>query len=296
MLNIYYLYIKSLIYACCHTIIVCGSSKRHCITLLWCCLICQGIKGRLLAHSPRPPDDTAMSSLFSSLFSFFSYSDELTDELQQPYNASLLHIVHNLETDQLKELYFYFTGRISEQTTGYLHILRSLENDGKFSWLDLRSLKEALSVIHRRDLAKSLTKFEIKRDLVILLDFYARMRRGSESRSRSSSVELVAGYLVNLMSEIARDGFDVTNVRSLTETDSRKGITEVLIAFEAEINREMSDPWRRLICLVVIAGEMVGEVLENKELHCRETKVPKLCSMAADMLSTRVIKLGGWVS
>ena len=184
-----------------------------------------------------------MSSLFSSLFSFFSYSDELTDELQQPYNASLLHIVHNLETDQLKELYFYFPGRISEQTTGYLHILRSLENDGKFSWLDLRSLKEALSVIHRRDLAKSLTKFEIKRDLVILLDFYARMRRGSESRSRSSSVELVAGYLVNLMSEIARDGFDATNVRSLTETDSR-----------AEINREMSDPWRRLICLVVIAG------------------------------------------
>ena len=57
------------------------------------------------------------------------------------------------------------------------------------------------------------------------------------------------------MSEIARDGFDVTNVRSLTEMDTIKGIgTEVLIAFEEEINREMSDPWRRLICLVVIAG------------------------------------------
>ena len=40
---------------------------------------------------------------------------------------------------------------------------------------------------------------------------------------------------------------------------------------------------------------MVGDVLENKELHWK-LEVPKLCSTAAETLCTRVIKLGGWVS
>ena len=259
--------------------------QRHCFALLWCCLICQGINRRFLAHSPRPPNDTAMSSRFS---------DELTDEFQQLYSAVLLHIGHNLEPDQLEELYFYFTGRLSNQTTGYLHILRSLETGGKFSWLDVRSLKEALSVIQRLDLEKRLTAFEIKRDLIILLDFFARMRRGSESLSRSPSVELVAGCLVNLMSDIARDGFDVSNVRSLMEP--RKGIANVLIDFEEEIEREMSDPWCKLTCLVVIAGEMVAETLANGEPRWKP-EVSKLCSTAADMLCTRMMRREGrWVS
>ena len=225
------------------------------------------------------------------------FSDELTYEFQRRYRAVLLHIGHNLETDQLEELYFYFTGRISKQTPGYLHILHSLESDGKCSWLDVRFLKEALTVIQRLDLATILTAFEIKRDLIILLDFYARMKRGSESRSRSSSVDLVAGYLLNFMTEIDGDRFDVDNVRSLMMEPRTKSITKLLIDFEVEIEREMPDPWSKLTCLVVIAGEIVAEALANEEPDWKpEVSIYLLCSTAADMLCTRIMELGGWVS
>ena len=191
--------------------------------------------------------------------------EKLDAELQKTYNAVLLQIFDGLETDQQEKLYFYFTGRISTQTTGTLHVLRSLKDAGEILCLDVRSLKEALRNIQRSDLAKSLTAFEIKRDLIILLDFYARMRQGSESRNRSSSVELVAGYLLNFMTEIVGDRFDASNVRSLMMGPRRKSITKLLIDFEEEIGREMSDPWCKLTCLVVIAGEMVAEALANKE-------------------------------
>ena len=243
---------------------------------------------RFLAIALRPPDDTAMSSHY--------HPDKLDDELQKAYNAVLLQIFDGLETDQRQKLYFYFTGRISTQTTQTLHVLRSLKDAGEISCLDVCSLKEAFRMIQRSDLETCLTAFEIKRDLIILLDFYAKMRRGSESRSRSSSVESVAGYLLNLMTEIVGNRFDVGNVRSLMMGPRRKSIRNLLIDFEEQIEREMSDPWSKLTCLVVIAGEMITEALVNEEPRSGKPEVAKLCSTAADMLSTRVINLGGWVS
>ena len=222
--------------------------------------------------------------------------DKLADELQKAYNAVLLQIFDGLETDQQKKLHFYFTGRISRRTTETLHVLRSLKDAGEISCLDVSSLKEALRNIQRSDLATSLTAFEIKRDLIILLDFYARMRQGSESRSRSSSVELVAGYLLNFMTEIAGDRFDVSNVRSLMMEPRKKSITKLLIDFEEEIEREIADPWGKLTCLVIIAGEIVAEALANEEPGWNP-EVPKLCSTAADLLCTRMMRRdGSWVS
>ena len=246
-------------------------------------------------YNKTAPDPRNFSSPMTPAMSSH-HLEKLDAELQKAYNAVLLQIFDGLETDQQEKLHFYFTGRISRRTTGTLHVLRLLKDAGEISCLDVRSLKEAMREIQRSDLVKSLTAFEIKRDLIILLDFYARMRRGSESRSRSSSVELVARCLVNLMTEIAGDRFDVSNVRSLMMEPRTKSITKLLIDFEKEIECKMSDPWSKLTCLVVIAGEIVAEALVSEEPRW-ETEVAKLCSTAADMLCTRMMKLGGsWVS
>lgn len=223
--------------------------------------------------------------------------DTLTDKLQQAYAAVLLQIVRNLEKEQQDELRFYCTGHITNRDTGALSILCSLQNAGKISWKDVCFLKEGLREVQRLDLYKTLTEFEIKRDIIILLDFYARKKQGSESfcfRHESERVEKVAGYLVTLMTKIVQDRVDVSNaVRSLVEP--RKGIRNVLVAFEEEIERELSDPWSKLTLLVVIAGEIAAIALAYEE-HLQKPEVLKLCSTAADELCFRMMKLGSWVS
>lgn len=222
--------------------------------------------------------------------------DKLTDELQRIYKAVLLQIVHKLENHQKEELRFYCTEFISTGDTEVLNILRSLQNAGKISWEDISYLKEGLRVVQRMDLVKTLTAFEVKRDVTILLDFYARKRQGSESFSRHAfeKVEQIAGYLAIIMTEKAQERFDVGNtVRSLLEP--KKGIRKVLVEFEGEIKRELSDPWSKLTFLVVIAGEIAAASLANEE-HRQKLEPLKMCSTAADELCWRIMELGSWVS
>ena len=215
----------------------------------------------------------------------------ITDELQQAYKAALIQIVHDLEKQQQEELRFYFKGLIPEETTGTLNILRSLENAARISWMEVRLLKDGLCVVGRLDLAKTLTEFEIKRNLRVLLDIYARKRRRSESQCYSSAarIELVAERLVKVTTELDQA------VRSLME--SSENIQELLNGFEEEIERELSDPWNRLTFLVVIIGEAIAEANEE---GCPKPEVLKFCSTeAVDKLYSLMMKLGkgvSWVS
>lgn len=221
--------------------------------------------------------------------------NKLISELQQAYTAVLLQIVHDLGKDQQEELRFCYREINQEETSGTLNILRSLENAGEISWIDMRSLKDGLRII--LDLVDTLTAFEIKRDLAILLDLYATKRQGSEMGSRRSSVKVLAEYLVKITTDLFRDTrFDKQSLTSLME--SRKSVTKVLNNFEVEIERRLSDPWSKLTLLVIIAGEVVAKALTNIE-HCHDGRKPEasnLCLSAADKLCFRMKKLGSWVS
>ena len=218
--------------------------------------------------------------------------DTITNELRRAYKAVLLKIAHNLEINQQEGLRFYYDEIIKKGDTEALKILRSLEFAGKISWEDVSFIKERLNLVKRLDLVERLTAFEIKSNLILLLDLYARKRNKSEaSRRFSSSVEMVSGYLVKLTTEAVLNGFDFNNIRSLVE--SRRGIKEVLVEFENE--SELTQPWSKLTLLVVIAGEIISEALSTEE-HRRKLDVMKLCSIAADELYFRMIKIGSWVS
>ena len=87
--------------------------------------------------------------------------DELIDQLQRVYKAVLLQISRKLGNYQKEELRFYCSDLIgTKEDTGALDILRSLQDTGKVSWEELSFLKEALRVIQRIDIVKSLTAFD----------------------------------------------------------------------------------------------------------------------------------------
>ena len=221
--------------------------------------------------------------------------DTITNKLRRACKAVLLKIARDLEIDQREGLRFYYGEIVMKEDTGALNILRSLEFSGKISWQDLSFLKEGLRVVERLDLVKILTEFEIKRDLTVFLDMYARKRQGLELSCRSTSVEQAAECLVKIMTEgLARE----SNIGSLMEP--RKSIKKVLGDFEEEIEHaehERLNSWNKLTLLVVIAGEIVAEALANEE-HRQKTEVMELCLSAADELCYRMLQLkqGSWVS
>lgn len=229
-------------------------------------------------------DDTAMS---------LTTNEDTNSKLRQAYAAILLQVARNLDQDQQQELRFYYSrsGLIPVEDTGILKTLTSLENAGMISWEDVARLTEGLRQIQRLDLVKLLTEFEMKRDLTVLLDFYTRKRLGLDLCFRSDSVKSTATYL---LMETVRDGFDITNVRSLVE--SSKSIKKVLNDFEEEIGRsELSSPWSKLTMLIVIAGEIIVAASAKDERH-QNHQLMEMCSTAAEECSLRMIELGSWVS
>ena len=215
-----------------------------------------------------------------------------TDKLLQDYNSVLLHISFKLDEGNLKNLLHYCNGLIMKQVTGTIDILRSLEYNGKISWKDVKLVKEAMRKISRFDIVKELTEYEYKRDLTLLLDYYARKILNLDLHCCSVSVKRVVGHLVRLM-EFARDKVDSITSINLT-VESSKDIRKALVDFEDDIDcREEPFSWNEFTVLVVIAGEIIAVAYKNEEL---QEPVIDLCSTAADELCSRMTELGSWVS
>lgn len=219
----------------------------------------------------------------------------LTDKLRRSYASVLIHLSRNLTINQQGELRFYWTELITEDDSGALGIFRSLENAGKISWEDVSFLKEGLLAVLREDLCKTLTLFEIKRDLIILLDLYARKKCGEDCGHAFNSVGKVADILVILTTHIAGEHDKTYDAGIAVESlvKSTKSLRKVLIAFEEVVVRELMDPWSRLTLLIVIAGEIVAVALTKTDDHFK-TEALKLCFNGAEELSSRMINLGNW--
>lgn len=212
----------------------------------------------------------------------------LTEKLPSIYRSVLLDLSRNLTINQEDQLR-YWTGLITGDESGALGIFRSLENAGKISWEDVSFLKEGLLAVWREDLCKTLTLFEIKRDLLLLLDLYARKKCGEDCGHAFHSVERVAEILVKLTTYDAGIA-----VESLVR--STKNLRKVLIAFEQDVERELMDPWSRLTLHIVIAGEVIAVALAKNNNRHKTTEALKLCCNRAEELSSRMINLGSWVS
>lgn len=218
-------------------------------------------------------------------------SSTLTDRIRLDYNAMLIYISFNLDENNQIQLRQYFHGLIPVDITAILELLRALEYNKNISWQDVNLLKEAMRVIRRLDLVKKLTEYECKRDLMLLLDFYARRIVSLDSYCCTVPVKKVAGQLERLM-EIARDRINF-KIISLT-ADSAKEIRKVLLNFQEVIDcRELEFSWNEFTMLVVIAGEVIAVAYSNEEQL--EESVLELCSTAAEELCSRMVELGSWV-
>ncbi|XP_022805012.1 uncharacterized protein LOC111342228 [Stylophora pistillata] len=220
-----------------------------------------------------------------------SPTDEGSDKLRRAYSAALLQISHNLEKIQQDELRFYCSGLIPTEVEGSLNIFRSLEYVGKISRADVNFLKDALSAIKRLDLVKQLKTFEVRRDLTILLDFYARKRLELDLPYVSPTVKTIARHLLTVVTEneSERCRFDAARMRTLVE--SKRNIQEI---FEEEVDSRsgLKSSWSKLTMLVIIAGEIIVAAQASRSDEIHRNEMLQQCFSLTDKLSSRMLDLG----
>ena len=215
----------------------------------------------------------------------------ITDELLQDFKALLIKNFSDLEKEKVDALRLFYNDKdIPKNIYGTFNFLTALEDAGKFSWKNVRSLKRALTSIREEVLVDALEGFEIKRNVALLLDAFVRIRKGIPRQNLFENIDTIAGYLANLITECE---LDKRKVRSLRK--SKTNIEEVMILLE-ELIRETnhSKPWtNRLALLTVIAGELLCETeTNNKEFP--EARPEDVSRCAAEICS-RMTSLEEWV-
>ena len=221
----------------------------------------------------------------------------MTDRLRQTYRNALYQISRNLDEEQQKGLQFLCVEQVPRRVKEPLDLFYALEENKKMSWIDVSFLMECLDEIGKKDLAELLAKFEVKRNMFILLSFYVKKRNGQYSfddddDDRSSATEL-AEYLVQLM-----EGFEGTvEIRGIMKSSDGDNKKDLWLKFVNECPAWSSrKTWSKFSMLVALAGETICASASIHPGGNSEEAIMDICITLADELCCSMLQLGGWVN
>ena len=218
----------------------------------------------------------------------------MTDRLRQTYRNALYQIARNLDEEQQKGLQFLCVEHVPRRVKELLDLFFALE-ENKMSWINVSFLMECLDEIGKKDLAELLAKFEVKRNMSILLSFYVKKRNGQHSLDdddQSSATEL-AEYLVQLM-EVFEGTVEIRDIMNSSDGDNKK---DLWLKFVNECTAWNSrKTWSKFSMLVALAGETI---CASTSIHPRgnsEEAIMDICIALADELYCPTLQLGSWVN
>ena len=219
----------------------------------------------------------------------------MTDRLRQTYRNALYQIARNLDEEQQKGLQFLCVEHVPRRVKELLDLFFALE-ENKMSWINVSFLMECLDEIGRKDLAELLAKFEVKRNMSILLSFYVKKRNGQHSfdddDDRSSATEL-AEYLVQLM-EVFEGTVEIRDIMNSSDGDNKK---DLWLKFVNECTAWNSrKTWSKFSMLVALAGETICASTSIHPGGNSEEAIMDICIALADELYCPMLQLGSWVN
>ena len=205
----------------------------------------------------------------------------ITDELRQDFRALYIKTLRDMENDHKQELAFFYFGK--PETCNLLRI----EEAGMISWTKVRSLKKVLRAVGREDLGEAWGEYEIRRNLALLLDASARIRKGIARKNRFEHIETISKpYLANLPD----NALDKNTVRSLRR--SKRSVEEVMISLKEQMETRFSEPWsKRLTLITATAGVLLSET-KNEE---SASPLPEDVMRCSDEICSTMKSLGEWV-
>lgn len=216
----------------------------------------------------------------------------MTDRLRQTYRNALYQIARNLDEEQQKGLQFLCVEQVPRRVKELLDLFFALE-ENKMSWINVSFLMECLDEIGKKDLAELLAKFEVKRNMSILLSFYVKKRNGQLDDDDQSSATELAEYLVQLM-EAFEGTVEIRDIMNSSDGDNKK---DLWLKFVNECTAWNSrKTWSKFSMLVALAGETI---CASTSIHPRgnsEEAIMDICIALADELYCPTLQLGSWVN
>ena len=223
-----------------------------------------------------------------------------SDKLRQDFRGLYIRILDDLKKRQSKNLPYVFFGTLQKGD------LLSLEEAGKISWTDVSSLKEGLSDVGRVDLANALEEYEIRKNLAVLLDAFARIRKEIPRQNFYEYIETIAGSPQNLLEyieAIARclemftgNALDKNKFKIRSLRKSENNIEEVMISLKEKIETNVTEPWtKRLMLLIVIAGELLSETETETEKEEFPRPLPEAVKRCSTEICSGITTLEEWV-
>lgn len=209
----------------------------------------------------------------------------------------MYQIARNLDEEQQKGLQFLCVEQVPRRVKELLDLFFALEEIKKMSWINVSFLMECLDEIGKKDLAELLAKFEVKRNMFILLSFYVNKRNGQHSfddddDDRSSATEL-AEYLVQLM-EGFEGNVEIRDIMNSSDGDNKK---DLWLKFVNECTAWNSrKTWSKFSMLVALAGETICASASIHPGGNSEEAIMDICITLADELCCSMLQLGGWVN
>ena len=214
----------------------------------------------------------------------------MTNIFKFDFRAVLVQIARDLDEEEHKQLLFLCKGQVARRGLDVWELLNSLEDTAKISWINVSFMKKYLHNIGRKDLVVSLTKFEMKQDLSILLNFYVKEKNGLHLSHRSSATE-AAIHLVRLMERYpGRE-----DLRGMMRGSDKKA-KDLWLQFLSATPRTSRMTWGKFSMLVAIAGEIITRTSSN---HCEgssDEDIMDMCVILADELCIMMVQLGCWVT
>lgn len=211
----------------------------------------------------------------------------MTNKLRFDYRAVLVQIARDLDEEHRKQLFFLCRVR-GRGVLDVWALLTSLEDSAKISWINVSYLKNCLRIIGRKDLVVTLTKFEMKRELSILLNFYVKEKNGLHPFYPSPATE-VAVHLVRLMESFSGRE-DLTGMMR----SSDKKAEDLWLQFLSATPRTLRMTWGRFSMLVAIAGEVIAKTSLDRYAGSSDEAIMEMCITLADELCTIMVQLGCW--
>ena len=207
--------------------------------------------------------------------------NSITDELRQEFRARYIATLREMENDHLQQLAFFYFGK--PETSNLLRI----EEAGKISWANVRSLKKGLKVVGRDDLAKYWEEFETLRNLALLLD--ASMPKIWKDIPRQHRFEYVEAILKPYPANYA---LDENTGRSLRE--SKGSIEKVMISLKGQIETFLTEPCtKKLVLRLVDARDLISETeTKNEEFP---SLLPEDVMRCSSEICSRMRSLDEWV-
>lgn len=178
------------------------------------------------------------------------------------FKCKMINMFLKLREDDFWKFCYYLEGIILiNNCFDFMDILWLLEYEVRILWDNINFVKEVMGSILRLDFVEDLIKYEVKRNLIFLLDFYVKSNLGLDCDNKLG-MNMVVLCLWKIMDSV----WESVKIRDICLiVEFSRDLKKVLMVLEEKMDEELLLLWDDFIMFVIFVGEIIIIVFVDEE-------------------------------